>query len=399
MSLPSACFLSSTVYEVPLDPTSEKKFRALAVLGKLFVIGFSTSWKSGRHEHDQQGADFILLPRLPGSVLRYVTLLSIGSLVALGLVLSRRVTILVAQSPYEGFAGAWVKLLGRIFGRRVALVVESHGDFEKAPFLQHRFLWPGLGRFFAVRFSQFALRHADAFRAISDATREQLTSWAEGKPIEQFPTWTDMDAFLDAGQDKQKKIRGKFLYVGLLIPLKGVDLLLRAFASIAEAFPKAQLLIIGRAEDRQCAQSLAQQTKELDLVSRVDFKEPLPQRELALQMAQSEALVLPSRSEGLGRVVFEAMACGTPVIGSRVGGIGEMILDGDNGLLFPSDDSEALAIHLRWLLENPEQSDRMGERARNFAKRFFSTESYVDGYRRLFEAAGRLVTGEQSPAR
>ncbi len=393
MSPPSVCFISSTAYQIPLDPTSEKKFRALAAVGTIFVIGFSTSWKGRRHD---ESANFILLPRLPGPMLRYLTLLSIGSLVALSLVLRRRVGILVAQSPYEGVAGAWVKLLGGIFGRRVALIVESHGDFEKAPFLQHRFSWPGLGRFFSVRFSQFALRHADAFRAISDATREQLNEWARGKPIEQFPTWTDMDAFLDAGQKKQKTTRGRLLYVGLLIPLKGVDLLIRAFASIAEDFPEAQLLIIGKAEDRRCAQSLAEQTEELGLVSRVVFKDPLPQRELARQMAQAEALVLPSRSEGLGRVVFEAMACGTPVIGSRVGGIGEMIVDGDNGFLVPTDDSEAVAERLRWLLENPEKSDRMGERARAFAERFFSTESYVDAYRRLFEEATR-VTGEKNP--
>ncbi len=394
MSPPSVCFLSSTVYEVPLDPTSEKKFRALAALGRIFVIGFSTHWKGGRHH---QSADFVLLPRPPGPVLRYLALLSIGSLVALGLVLHRRVGILVAQSPYEGFAGAWVKLLGGIFARRVALIVESHGDFQKSPFLQHRFLWPGLGRFFAVRFSQFALRHADAFRAISDSTREQLTEWAEGKPIEQFSTWTDIEVFLDAGQEKERKSRGTFLYVGLLIPLKGVDVLIGAFASIAEDFPEAQLLIVGKAEDRRCAQSLALQTKELGLASRVVFKDPLPQRELAKQMAQAEALVLPSRSEGLGRVVFEAMACATPVIGSRVGGIGEMIVDEDNGLLVPPGDSEAVAIRLRWLLEDPEKFDQMGERARAFAERFFSTASYVDAYRRLFEEATRLVTEEKNP--
>ena len=130
--------------------------------------------------------------------------------------------------------------------------------------MQHRFLWPGLGRFFAVRFSQFALRHADAFRAISDSTREQLTEWAEGKPIEQFSTWTDIEVFLDAGQEKERKSRGTFLYVGLLIPLKGVDVLIRAFASIAEDFPEAQLLIVGKAAYSQSStQSMRSLTTEI----------------------------------------------------------------------------------------------------------------------------------------
>ena len=118
-------------------------------------------------------------------------------------------------------------------------------------------------------------------------------------------------------------------------------------------------------------------------------------------MAEADVLVLPSVSEGLGRVVFEAMACGTPVIGSRVGGIAEMIEDGENGFLVPPGDVEVLAERLRWVLSNPQETCEMGRRARTFAKRFFSTEAYLDAYRRLFQKATEVLHGspESSPAK
>jgi glycosyltransferase involved in cell wall biosynthesis len=108
-------------------------------------------------------------------------------------------------------------------------------------------------------------------------------------------------------------------------------------------------------------------------------------------MSEGAIFVLPSVSEALGRVVFEAMAAGTPVIGSRTGGIPDMVIDGETGFLVPPGDEEALAEKLRWALSHPNEIHEMGRRARNFARRFFSTESYVEGYSKLVAEAGALA--------
>ena len=332
MSPCRVCFISSTPYPFPLDPTNEKKFRALPALGKMFVVGFSTTW---RPRTFRSGADFFLLPLVPSAALRYALLYSFGSLLVLSLVLRAKVDILVAQSPYEAFSGAWVKKLARLFGRRVVLIAESHGDFEISPFLQHRILWPSLWRFLISRVSKVGLANADALRAISKSTREQLSAWSEGQPLEQFPTWTDIDVFLEAGEKRGRGPTGAVLYVGVLIPRKAVEVLIQSFGSVAGEFSGAHLVVLGQATNADYAERLKNQVGDSGLTSRVSFVEPLPQERLAERMAEADVLVLPSLSEGLGRVVFEAMACGTPVIGSRVGGIAEMIEDGDNGFLVP----------------------------------------------------------------
>ena len=123
------------------------------------------------------------------------------------------------------------------------------------------------------------------------------------------------------------------------------------------------------------------------LAERIRFLGQLPQSQLAHHMVEASVLVIPSLSEGLGRVIFEAMACGTPVIGSRVGGIPELITDTVTGFLVPPGDESALANKILWILNNPIKTREMGVRAREFAENFFSSEIYVQQYIRLLEFA------------
>jgi glycosyltransferase involved in cell wall biosynthesis len=109
-------------------------------------------------------------------------------------------------------------------------------------------------------------------------------------------------------------------------------------------------------------------------------------------MRQARVLVLPSLSEGLGRVVVEAMATATPVIGSSVGGIPEMVQEGVTGFLVVPGDAKSLADRLLWLLTHPEEAEAMGLRAREFARRLYSTEAYVRHYGELFAKAQRFLT-------
>jgi glycosyltransferase involved in cell wall biosynthesis len=301
--------------------------------------------------------------------------------------------MIVAQSPYEGFVAALAVKFASWFGCKVAVIVENHGDFEESLFMQRRLRLPGLHRLFMRLAVNFALKHADAFRTISDSTRRQLENRMPGRPIVQFPAWTDMDAFLASGASGN--IRGQeILYTGVLIPRKGVHHLIDAFAQTAAEFVQANLVIIGLEEHRAYARELKYRVAQLGLAERVRFLAPMPQVELAAWMHRARAFVLPSLSEGLGRVVFEAMASGTPVIGSSVGGIPDMIDDGITGFLVPPGDESSLAEKIHWLLANPSAAQAMGKRARVAAEKIFSTETFIGGYRDLFTIAGERLADE-----
>jgi glycosyltransferase involved in cell wall biosynthesis len=384
-------FLGGARYSQPLDATSEKKWRLLSELGEMFIIGFSQDLRPRRFT---QHAHFYLLPKFPLPVLRYLAMFTVGPVLTLWLILRHGVRILVAQSPYECFAASVAKVLARLFGKKVALIVESHGDFEVSLFLQRRVLIPALYRFLMHKIARFSLHHADLLRAVSNSTHSQLRSWMPKKTVVQFPAWTDIDVFLKAGEIKKNKGEKIIIYVGVLIPQKGVHFLLDAFSQVVKAVPEARLWILGKEENLEYAKGLKEQTERLGLKEKVKFFEPVSQERLANYMAQSYVLVLPSISEGLGRVVFEAMASGIPVIGSNVGGIPEMIKDGKTGFLVLPGDVSALADRLKWILQHLEEAKKMGENAHKFAKAFFSVEKYVQNYAKLFEMAVEILNNQ-----
>ena len=377
-------FLGGARYCRPLEPTMEKKFRAMASLGEIFIVGFSTGL---RPEIFNEHATFYLLPKLPIAALRYLELFVLGQLLTHWMILRHRVQMVVAQSPYEGFVAALAIKSASWLGYKVGLAVEVHGDFEESLFLYRRVRVPSLYRFIMSGVARYAIERADVLRAISDFTTEQLKRWAPQKPIVQFSAWTDIETFLARGRERKPELPNTVLYAGVLTPLKGVHHLINAFGLISAQFANARLVIAGAEQNRDYAVDLRKKVADLNLGHRVAFAGPLSQSELAQCMAGASVLVLPSNSEGFGRVVLEAMATGTPVIGSRVGGIPELIEDGHRGFLVPPGDERGLAQKIGWVFENRDQAEAMGQAAQAFAAQRFSTARYLHGYREIFTIA------------
>jgi glycosyltransferase involved in cell wall biosynthesis len=386
----TVAFIGGARYTQPLDTTSAKKFQTLQALGELFVIGFAQDFCPRRFT---ENAHFYLLPQLPLAILRYAEIVSAGLCLACWLIFRHGVQVMVAQSPYEGFAAAWAKKIANMFGYKVTLIIESHGDFVESLFLQRHILLPKLYSFLMRWVARFTLRHADVLRVVSHSTEQQLEHWEPGKPIYQFPAWTDVDTFLQAGSEDTEGAGQHILYAGVLTPLKGVHHLIDAFASIAQHCPQMSLILVGHASNKAYAAMLHEQVGRLRLAGRVQFVAQVPQWELARWMRKACVLVLPSTSEGLPRVIIEAMATGLPVIGSCVGGIPEMIENGVTGFLVLPGDATALADRLRWVLEHPKEAREMGRRARTFVQHFFSTTAYVQGYQQIFAAAQAVLKG------
>ena len=141
--------------------------------------------------------------------------------------------------------------------------------------------------------------------------------------------------------------RRYLLFVGRLEDhMKRVSAIIRAFASLAVEQQDVDLLIVGDGKDREKLERLAKECVPnrvyfLGWISSVDTKSPL--------YNAAECLVLASRREGFPTVVGEAMACGTPVLAPRVGGISELVVEGQTGWLFDQGDDEALKANLSFI--------------------------------------------------
>jgi glycosyltransferase involved in cell wall biosynthesis len=170
------------------------------------------------------------------------------------------------------------------------------------------------------------------------------------------------------------------LLVGAPWYLKGADLLVEAFQRLAPDFPHVKLKILGHFPDGDKLHELIGGARQIEVLKARPFPEALP------IISGAAILVLPSRCEGMGRVLIEAMAAGVPLIGSDVGGIPFMIRDGENGFVFPGGDSGALEARLRELLSNATTRQRMGENGYRRAHSELDEKAYVEHFTRMVEA-------------
>ncbi len=390
-STTTVCWVSSARYCEPLDAASARKWQLLAALSAydFRVVGFATSLRPQRFH---EGARFYLLPLPPTSLLRYLSMFKLAPPLLAFLALRHDAGIIVAQSPFEGAIGAAVKRFAGVFRRRIRLIVENHNNFEEDLFMQRRVPLEALYRRLMLAAARYAFRNADALRVISTSTAERARHFAPDLPQARFMTFSDTDVFRRTSRRAPVDEAVDIVYAGLLIPRKGLHHLLNAFAMLEQ--PRAQLRLVGKAENADYAAALRKQAGELGIEARVHFHGAVSQAQLAQFFAEARVMVLPSLSEGLGRVVVEAMLVGTPVIGSRVGGIPDLVRHGENGLLVEAGDESALAAALARMFRDDIAA--MGERARAFALDYYSPEKYVDGYRQLFELALER-SGDDSP--
>jgi glycosyltransferase involved in cell wall biosynthesis len=174
------------------------------------------------------------------------------------------------------------------------------------------------------------------------------------------------------------------LAIGDLIPIKGFDVLLRAFAAVAAEFPKLTLQVIGEGPECSHLQALTQQ---LQLTDRVSFLERQSRQQVASAMRRCTLFVLPSRYEGLGCVYLEAMSVEKPVIGCRGQGIAEVINHGSNGFLVGPDNDRELAIAMAMLLRDERRRHNLGIAARDTILERFTLAQQAEQLGRIYREA------------
>ncbi len=228
-----------------------------------------------------------------------------------------------------------------------------------------------------------------------------------------IPPGVDLSRFYPIPPDEAKAYLGlppehqMLLFVGRIEPVKGLDVLLQAMAAM-----KAQgvfreravcLSIIGgdpeeseQAYNAEMAriQSLRRAYGLEDLVA---FLGRRGQETLPYYYSAAEVVVVPSHYESFGMVALEAMACGTPVVASHVGGLAYLVRDGETGFLVPSGEPEALAARLTLLLEDRTLRTQMGHQAATYA-RAYAWERIADRMVQLYkEVLGEKQRGRRTP--
>jgi glycosyltransferase involved in cell wall biosynthesis len=230
--------------------------------------------------------------------------------------------------------------------------------------------------------STFALRGARAVTALSASLADgAIPLGVPAESIMVISNGVDRAIFSPSAAPREPLL----LFCGSLIPRKGADVLLRAIPPLFAKHPSLRLALIGDGPERQ---RLVQQAEQAGIGPRVEFLGALPQREAAAWMRKASLFLLPSREEGQGAVALEAIACGTPVIASRVGGIPEYLAS-DLGRLVSPDDPAALADAADELLRQPALLEAMRSHCARYAAEHFDWDAIARKYIELYDKADR----------
>ncbi len=232
------------------------------------------------------------------------------------------------------------------------------------------------------------LRLADRIVAATPAELAQL-QWlyqTDTSKVVIIPPGVDISHFYPIPNDEACEVieappcdpRGgrMLLYVGRIEPLKGIDILIQAIKILNSQNIYVCLAVIGgdleaeqenQNEEMERLKAISQQAGLNDLIA---FLGKRSQDTLPYYYSASEAVVVPSHYESFGMVALEAMACGTPVVASQVGGLAFLVQDGVTGYTVPVDDPEALATRLSWILQDSELRQKLGEQALQLARQY-----------------------------
>ncbi len=287
----------------------------------------------------------------------------------------RRLVWIHQRDPVDVVNGS--DLLGSLCGLLVRpwmgtkVIAQLQGEF-----LNSRSFSRSRIRAWAIRaLAIYVCRHSDMVRCLYSAAAEQVVSLGvQQSRVVTIPSRCDTTLFDSKRYPKRNEMGTSLLYVGNLVPGKGLNFLLSSLPSVIQNFPSAILTIVGDGSQKE---ELLELVQALCLDNNVKFLGRIPHDELPSVMSSADLFVFASLSEATPRAVMEAMAMELPVVATRVGGVPEMVEDGLTGLLVDPGSPHQLAEAICRVLRDPLWMKEAGRIGRLCVQENYTLEQHV----------------------
>jgi len=234
--------------------------------------------------------------------------------------------------------------------------------------------------------SKLVLKSAEAVIALTEDIKREIEKICD-RDVYVIPNGIDLERFENLSKEQS---RGKLeikqgeqiiIYVGRFRPEKGVQYLIQAMDIIRQKDANARLILGGEGPEEGNLKRLVEQ---LNLGACINFAGQIPNEKVPEYMTASNVFVLPSLSEGFGIVNLEAMASGLPIVASKVGGLPEIITDGENGFLVEPKNPEQIAERVLLLLKDDELKGKISRSNKEKAKRY-SWKNVVERLEQIYK--------------
>jgi len=369
-------FVAPTTYQIPLTENIEKKFKYLSEICNLHIFAFSN-----KKNHLKIGdTKLYLYKKVENRILNYLKIFFLSVFMLPSVIKENNIEIISYQDPVSSFFSIFVLRLRNI---KTKIIIETHGDFIETLSLEKNLLFPSIYKKVFISMAKYTLDKADKLRAVSSSTEAQVREINQNKEITRFPAWVDFDNYKDIEPVRESNKDFKILFIGSVTDRKKPHLIVEALNNIKSK--EIKLFIVGPTPNESYLTKLKELVKRYSLEEQVIFTGSVDRKSVMEHYAETNLMILPSVSEGLARVIFESQVAACPVLVTDAPGMSDIVIDGQTGYVFESNNLESLTNKIQEIKNNYEEAIHVGNNAKDFILSNYSADNFKFSFQKLFD--------------
>ena len=368
-------FISPTVYSNPITKDIQKKFQSLSKVCNPTVFAFSEE----KFNSVVEGVETIFNKKNKNRFFNYLKIIFLFFFEIPKIVKDQNIEIVCLQDPITGFFTIFSLKIRKL---PVKIVVETHGDFINTIGLEKNLLIP---KFYTLIFSylaKYSIKNADLIRSISDFTEKQALNFGYQGLFVRFPAWINIDNYLNADTKRLSTGTFKIIFVGSVTERKNPKIIIESLETIDEDI---SLEIIGQTPNLKYLKELNKLIASSKHAKSITMTPFIKAEELILKYSSANLFILPSKSEGLGRVIIEAQSTACPVLVSSNTGMTDLIIENETGYIFENNNKNDLTKKIQYIIDNYESALQIGLNSKDFVKENQSVANFEFGYKKLID--------------
>ena len=369
-------FVSPTFYKLPLTDNIIKKHQYLDEVANVTVLAFSSQKKVFK----ESATNFYFSKKIDSRIFNYFKILFISYFEIPKLINKHNIEIVTFQDPITSFLGVYK--IKKNF-KNIKIVLESHGDFINTLKLEKNLIFPNVYKKLFIKIASYTIKNADILRAVSSSTEEQALSFDDSKRVVRFPAWIDFEIFSNIQPTRSDVGNFKILFIGSITDRKKPHMIIDALPKLQDK--DVELHLVGPTPNNKYLEELREKIISNNLEDRVYIHGIKSRDDVKEFYSENNLMILPSVSEGLARVIFESQVTACPVLVTDAPGMQDIVIDGQTGYIFESNDLESLVEKIDYIIQNYNEATSVGINAKDFILSNYSSDNFKFSFQKIFD--------------
>ncbi len=369
-------FIAPTTYQLPLTENLKKKFITLSEVCNVSVLAFANS----KTFLNETYGNFYLNKKIKNRLINYFRIIQISIFTTHKIIKKENIDIVCFQDPVSSFFSI---LFLKVRRAEVKIIVETHGDFIETLSLEKNLVLPRLYKKLFYIMAKYSIGKSNIIRAVSSSTEQQVLDIDSSKSVVRFPAWIDFKDFQNIEPKPLSKDKFNILFIGSVTDRKKPHMIIEAIQRINDK--SYNLSIVGPAPNEKYFKELKDLIDKSDLQNQVSLIGPVDRESVKDYYSTSNLMILPSISEGLARVIFESQVAMCPVLVTDAPGMSDIVIDGQTGYVFESNNLDSLSLKIEYIKNNYEEASLVAKNAKGFILSNYSEDNFKFSFKKLFD--------------